>query len=146
MVEMLNSSSATVAEKTCCLNTLVHMRPSEKIKEHLKLIEMNQNEKIPMFLVFWVVIKIKNELPYIDNLKKIEEVLQRYQEETTFDAVRMVYTLTLVPYFYRFYSKPIVKGIFLILRQQLTRMNFGDILTCLKKVYQLNSKYSRWLA
>lgn len=39
-----------------------------------------------------------------------------------------------------------VKGIFLIFRKNLRAMTLEAIFICLKRVYQLDSKYSLWLA
>lgn len=58
----------------------------------------------------------------------------------------MGYYLALVPYFYRYYPRPILKAIFIIFRAHLKKMSNPNILQMLKKVYQNNSKYARLLA
>lgn len=73
MAEILNSDSATHDQKVCCLNTLAHMRPSRNVRQHLKF--MRKESDSPLFMIYWVVIKIKNELPYMNNLKAVEETL-----------------------------------------------------------------------
>lgn len=36
---------------------------------------MRKETSPSLFLVFWVVIKIKNDMPYLNNLKAVEEAL-----------------------------------------------------------------------
>jgi hypothetical protein len=54
----------------------------------------------------------------------------------------MVYILALVPYFFRSYSREVVKAMFWVLRNNLSLMSNHLIFRSLKAVYQNSSKYA----